>query len=901
MKILLFFLLLLPTITYAKVSLVNLTVEGRSTPQGIDINTPRFGWQIRSDRRNVKQQAYRILVASSKEHMSRNEGDIWDSGTVSSDSSQWVSYKGKPLLPNCHYYWKVIVKTNKGKTAWSDTNYWTTGLMDETNWKGCWIGIDKLVEGDRETRHSRIVTRLLRKEFTAKKKIKRATIHISGLGLYTLYINGKRVGEHVLTPVPTDYTKTVAYDSYDVTPLITTHNAIGVMLAGGRYFAPTQNYQTNVRTTYGYPKLIANLIIEYQNGHSETISTDSTWRLSTDGPIRYANDYDGELFDARRIIDFSLPQFDDSHWKYASTVSAPGGLLRGNITPAMSVYQTEHPTSIRKYGQRVIIDFGTNNAGRIRIDVKGLRGDTIRIRHAELLNSGDSTLYTRNLRSAEATAYYVSDGKQRSWTPEFTYYGFRYAEITVLNGRPDQSETPSIIEECIKLNQIQRELIADHMDETGTGFYVEEANGTSLLNDIVSNARRGIRSNYKGMPIDCPQRDERMPWLGDRTTGCFGESYLMNNHALYSKWTTDICESQRKDGALSDVAPAYWRLYRTNITWPAALAFASNMLYRQYGDLSPMRNNYNAIKKHLALIRRTIYKDGLVIKDTYGDWCVPPESKNLVHSKDPARKTDGVLIASAYYFYICRTMQHYATLFNLKEDALYYSAEAEKTRTAINAKFLTNGNYSNGTATANLLPLAMEIVPDSCKKSVTDNLLHTISVKNDTHLSTGVIGIQWIMRLLSDIGQGEMAYKLAVTDTYPSWGYMVRHGATTIWELWNGDTANPSMNSGNHVMLLGDLLVWCYEHLGGIRPDGKHPGFKHIVLKPDFSIKALHRVEASHPSPYGIIRSSWIRNGNTIIWNIKIPDNTTAELHIPNKKIKYIGSGEYKLKIKNPY
>lgn len=867
-----------------RVTLTRLTVEGRTAPAGLDITSPRFGWQIVSDRNNVVQKHYRIIVASSPEILATDTGDIWDSGTVRSDSSQWVAIGATAALkPNKRYWWKVAVGTNRGKTGWSEPASWSTGLLNPDNWQGRWIGLDSLMPWDSDKRHSRISSRYLRKTFKAAGKPVRATMHISGLGLYTLYINGSRIGHYVLTPVPTDYTKTVAYDTYDVTDVLQSgDNAIGVALAGGHYFAQTQNYQTKVRATYGYPKLIADLIIEYQDGSVQTIPTDTSWRICADGGVRYANEYDGELFDARREPRmWTTPSFDDSRWAAAREVGAPGGTLRGNITPPMSVYDRTRPVAIRSYGRRHIIDFGTNGAGRIRMKTDVRRGDTVTIRHAELLMPGDSTLYTDNLRSAEATARYIGDGLPREWAPEFTYYGFRYAEVTgVDNIGPDD---------------IERELIADSMDDSGYDFHAETTDGSTMLDDIVANARRGIRSNYKGMPIDCPQRDERMPWLGDRTTGCLGESYTMNNHALYTKWVADICQSQRRDGNISDVAPAYWRLYNGNVTWPAALPFACDMLFRQYGDIRPMQECYGAIKRFLAFVRKRNGASDIIVHDNYGDWCVPPESPRLVHSKDPSRKTDGRLITSVYYHYLCRMMQRYAGMFGNSGDEAYFAEEAAKVKVAVNDTFLVAGRYSNSTVTANLLPLATGITPEDAAASVADSIIAAITGKYDTHISCGVIGIQWLMRWLADTGHGDMAYRMAVTDTYPGWGYMVRQGATTIWELWNGDTANPSMNSGNHVMLLGDLLPWCYERLAGIRPDESRPGFRHIIFEPDTGVNGLRSVSASHNSPYGVIRSCWRKDADgRITLSVCVPPNTTAEVRLPGGKTKDIGSGNHR-------
>ena len=875
--------------TEAKVEVTHLTIEGRKAPMGLDVESPRFGWQIMADRKNVMQKSYHIIVASTLEKLNRNDGDVWNSGVVNSDASQWIPLTPSSLLQAGHsYYWKVKITTNKGKSEWSQPATWSTGLLKPSNWKGQWIGIDSLMPWDKNERHSRLSARYLRKVFSINRHstILRATMYISGLGYYTLHINGKRVGNDLLTPLPTDYTKTVAYDTYDVTSYLDKKNAIGVTLEGGHYFAQTQNYQSTVRATYGQPRMIANLVIEYQDGTKETIVTDPTWRISADGSIRYANEYDGELYNANlRFKGWDCIGFDDSKWLNAQVMNAPGGVLCGNLSPNVHIYQTEKPVSFHQFGERYIIDFGTNNAGRVRIKLaQTIAGDTIRIRHAELLQKGDSLLYTKNLRSAEATARYVADGKAMDWAPEFTFYGFRYVEITGVKH--------------LSASDITRELMADRMDDSHTDLSITDRKDNDMLNRIVENARRGIRSNYKGMPIDCPQRDERMPWLGDRTTGCLGESYVLNNHALYCKWVKDICDGQLSDGRISDVTPPYWRLYNTNITWPAALPFSCDMLYRQYGDIQPFAKSYSHIKKFLMMIRKDNYKDGLVPYDRYGDWCVPPESPKLVHSKDPSRKTDGQLISSCYYFYLCRLMAKYGRKLGYGDDAEYFDAEAKTTLTAINEKYLKDSCYSNATVTANLLPLAMGIVPKTEEDKVCKSLLTTIIDKNDTHISAGVIGIQWLMRYLSSIGKTDVAYQMATTDTYPGWGYMVKNGATTIWELWNGNTANPSMNSGNHVMLLGDLLPWCYENIGGIRPCDKQPGFKHIILKPDFSVDRIIGVNASHPTPYGIVSSSYSNQDGFYQWIISIPANTTAEVHLPNGKVKHIGSGKWSFKIK---
>lgn len=874
----------------AGVEVGKLTVEGRENPMGIDEPHPRFGWQIYGDENDIIQTSYRIIISSEPELAESLKGDVWDSGEISSQCSQWVE-PAFPVEPNKEYYWRVKVTTNKGLAPWSQVARWSTGMMAE-EWKGCWIGSDSLFAGDSMEKHSRVASRYLRKTFSLKDKVKRATAHICGLGLYKLEINGKKAGNAELAPLGTEYTKTLLYDTYDVLPLLSEDNTILITLGAGNFFAVRQNYQTNVRRTFGLPQVIMNIILEYENGLSDTIATDKSWLFTADGPVRYSNFYDGETYDATKgLYGVFGSDYDTSSWLPVSEMPSPGGKLTGNVSPPITVYATDSPQSVSYCGdKRYILDFGTNGAGRIRLDISRLtESDTIRFRFAEMLDSDGKSLYTNNLRSAQATDFYIGSEKHNGeWTTEFTYHGFRFCEVTGLDS--------------LAASSITRELLADFMPDDGTTLYVEADECPSVLNDILDCARRGIRSNYKGMPLDCPQRDERMPWLGDRVAGCLGESYMMDNRALYAKWMQDICDCQRADGNLSDVSPAYWSLYTNNISWPAALPFGLDMLYRQYGDLRPMRLHYDNVKKFLAYMRRKFWSDGLITKDKYGDWCLPPESLNLIHSKDSTRITPGELISSAYYCYICRIMARYAKIFQEEDsakfaaDVAYFDKEASTTEEAINAKYYSEGNYANGTITANLLAASMGIVREEWRDSVDRSIIDRVRA-DKYHVSCGVIGIQWLMRHLSDSGNGCLAYKIVSRKSYPSYGYMIDNGATTIWELWNGNTADPSMNSANHVMLLGDLVTWSYEYLGGIRPES--PGFSHILLSPDFSIGDVDLVNASHPTPYGIVKSEWRRTSEGVVWDVEVPANTKATVIIPNKEPTEVGSGRHRFSFPN--
>jgi alpha-L-rhamnosidase len=871
-----------------------LKTEQMPNPFGIDVVKPRLSWKISSDNNNVIQTAYQILVASSAELLAKDNGDLWNSGKVNSDQSILVPYAGAKLKSNQRCFWKVKVFTTQGETLWSETASWSMGLLGEIAWKGQWVGLDKASPWDSETEASRLSARYLRTQFKLAKQVKQATVHICGLGLYELFINGHRVGDQVLAPAPTDFRKTVLYNSYDVTPFLETENSIGVTLGNGRFYTMRQNFKPYKIPNFGYPKLRLNLIVEYTDGTSETISSNDKWKLTADGPIRSNNEYNGEEYDARKELKgWTSVGYDDKNWQPAQRVSIPDGTLRAQMMPGMKVSQTLKPISVAKLRNKYIINTGQNLAGWIRFRIKGQAGDTIRLRYAEKLQpSGE--IYTENLRSARSADTYIVSGNEAqgsTWAPRFVYHGFQYVEVDGYTNAKAEDFTVEVVE--------------DEMEHTGSF-----SSSNETLNRIVQNAFWGIRSNYKGMPVDCPQRDERQPWLGDRTMGCWGESMLFDNQNFYTKWTRDIRDAQREDGCIPDVAPSYLNYYSDNVTWPSALPMSCDMLYTNYGDMEPIKISYPAIKRWIDHIRENyMASDYIITKDEYGDWCVPPESLEMIHSKDPARQTDGTLISTAYFLKVLQLMHRFASVQGLTDDAEEWEDFEHKMKDAFNARFLNikKGTslvpghvlypdsifYGNNTVTANILPLAFGLVPKEYIDEVAKNVVATIVTINKGNISCGVIGIQWLLRELSRRGHADVAYLLATNKSYPSWGYMAEKGATTIWELWNGDTASPKMNSGNHVMLLGDLLPYCFNNLAGIRADRVKVGYRHIILKPDFDVQELSKVDASYNSVYGKIVSRWTKTPIQLEWEIEIPANTTAEVYLPDGRKEKIGSGKY--------
>ncbi|WP_316739488.1 alpha-L-rhamnosidase [Pedobacter aquatilis] len=850
--------------TFAQITLQKTTCEMLENPLGIDVQKPRFAWQIIAKERNVMQSAYQILVSSSAEKLKANEGDIWNSEKVNSSESIHVAYNGKALTSRLKVYWKVKIWTNTGQSEWSADNYFSMGLLNYKDWPKGWIGFDRAFPWDNIKTDSRLSARYFRKEFQAAKTVKSATASIIGLGLYELYINGKKVGEDVLSPTATDYTKNVKYNTYDVTSYIKSgKNAVGAILGNGRFFAMRQNEKPYKIKTFGFPKMLMNIRIVYSDGSTANIDTDDSWKGTTDGPIRTNNEYDGEEYDATKEANgWNNVGFDDGKWTKAEFVQEPSGTIESQMNENMRVMNTLKPVSISKLsGGRYVLDMGQNMVGWLQIKVKGLRGKQIKMRFAESLQE-NGELFTANLRNAKCTDLYtLKGGEQETWEPTFTYRGFRYVELSGYTYQPS-------------LNDFLGKMIYDNIKTVGT-FETSDA----LSNQIFKNAWWGIAGSYKGIPVDCPQRNERMPWLGDRGAVAYGESFVFDNGRFYSKWLQDIRNSQKEDGAIPDVAPAFWRYYSDNMTWPGAMLLVTEMLYKQTGDVSAVQDNYPAMKKWLAYMQDRYMQDYILTKDSYGDWCMPPITIEFGRGKSADTKYPSALISTAYYYHFTQLMMQFAKAIGNEADIKTYEVLGNKIKDAFNQKYYNEkGYYASNALTENIIPLYFGMVPKEKVESVFKNITYTVEVTNKGHLSNGLVGIQWLMRCLNDYGRPDLAYTIATKKTYPSWGYMVDNGATTIWELWNGNTANPKMNSQNHVMMLGDLLIWYYENLAGIKSE--NAAFKQITLKPEM-IAGLNSVNASYNSVYGMINSSYTKTGNKFSWKVSVPPNTTAQVYIP--------------------
>ncbi len=693
-----------------------------------------------------------------------------------------------------------------------------------------------------------------RKTFTAEKQVERARLYITALGSYRAFINGQRVGKDILTPGWTDYGKRLPYQTYDVTHLVKKGaNALGAVLGDG-WYGSGLGWKL-VRYAFGPPpeRMLMQLDIAFTDGTYQTVATDGSWRAST-GPILSSEIYAGEDYDARRITDWDSPSFDANSWAPVQISTPPDAVLVAQRDQPIQHTQTITPKTVTSPSPGVyVFDLGQNMVGWARLKVKGEAGMRVRMRFAEILKP-DGNIYTANLRAARATDNYVLGGKgEETFEPHFTYHGFRYVEVTGYPGKPDLGAITGIV-------------FHNNLPETGK---FETSSG--LVNHIWQNVLWGQRGNLMSIPTDCPQRDERLGWMADAQIFWRTASYNMNMDAFTNKWMRDVRDAQSPNGAFADVSPRVVDEADGAPAWGDAGVIVPWTTWQHYGDLRVVSDNWDAMKKWLHYIHEAnpdyLWENRR--NNDFGDW-VPA---NSVTPKD--------LLATAFWAYDAELMTQMAHALGKESEAAEYRQLYSKIKAAFIQRFVKpDGTVGNGSQTCYVLALHMNLLPENLRQAAADRLAHDIESRN-WHLSTGFTGTSLLMQVLSNNGENDVAYRLVLNTTYPSWGYMVEKGATTMWERWNGDTGDPAMNSFNHYAF-GAVGAWMYETMLGIAADPSSPGFKRIIIHPRPD-RRIASVSGSYDSPYGKVSTDWSAEpGKPFVCKLTIPANTTALVHLPS-------------------
>lgn len=843
----------------SSMQVADLTVEYRSRPLGMGEAKPRLGWKLISGERRAKQTAYRVIVSSTEELLGQDVGDLWDSGIVSSDRSVLVEYEGTPLLSRQRCFWKVKTwDARHRESVWSEPGYWSMGLLDSADYQASFIGHPASPEQGNAEAVMRQPAPYLRTEFELDRSPAHAMLYATAFGVYEARINGERAGNCVLAPGWTDYRKRIHMQAYEVTGLLKIgSNAIGVIAGTGWYAGQVGWYGP---CQYGtQPWVLLQLEMTFEDGSVRTIASDGNWRTAF-GRVLQADLQEGETHDARlELRGWDGPAFDDSGWQEAAVLSGEHPMPMPAVGPAAVIRETLSPRSVRQPEPGMYVyDMGQNMVGWVRLRIQGaLPGTRIRLRFAETVNP-DGTLYTENLRSAKQTDEYTAAGlAEETFEPLFTFHGFRYVELAGLADAPEKCELIG----CV---------VYSDMPEAGSWSCSHPG-----VNQLQSNIVWGQKSNFLSVPTDCPQRNERMGWTGDAQIFARTASYNRLTAPFFTKWMDDVTDASFANGAFPDVAPNPHpaSLNEGKPGWGDAGVIVPWTLYLMYGDKRIIERHYDAALSWLAFLEANS-ENGLRPDIGYGDWL----SVGAETPKD--------VMATAYFAYSAKLASKIAAVLGKSEDALRCKALFEKVKSAFASAYVeADGRIKGDTQAVYTLALHMDLLPEQLRGAAAAHLAEDIERRGD-HLTTGFLGVGYLLPVLTNNGRNDLSYRLLLQDRYPSWLYSVEHGATTIWERWDGWTAEkgfqtPDMNSFNHYSL-GSVGEWLFRFAAGIDTDETEPGFRHIVIRPRPG-DGISWVKATYESCYGTIRSEWTSEADAFELVVTVPANTQATVHITVK------------------
>lgn len=866
---------------------LHLTCERREAPLGIDATKPRLGWWVGDDRPNAMQAAYQIFVASSEAKLGDKEKpDVWDSGKVASDQSVDVAYGGPQLVSARRYFWKVRTwgAGDDKPSAWSETSSFETGLLAKTDWTGKWISAPA-----RDTTGSAPAV-YLRKTFVLNKSPASVRVYATARGLFELRINGERVGQDYFTPGWTDYHKRNQYLTYDITgKTIEGLNVIGGVLGDGWHNGNLLLIRGPKKNWYGEDtSLLAQVIVRYRDGSTETFGTDGSWQATTNGPVVASDLYNGETYDARKELEvggllWDAQGYEGKDWAAAREVPAPDALPVAKVNYPIRPQGKLVAKTVKKTANgEWVFDFGQEIAGWARIHVRGKNGQTVTLRFAEMLDP-DGSLHTGNLRSAKATDQYTFGVVENAtWEPHFTYHGFRYVGLSGLDYSPDTTAVEAIV-------------VHNAMPQTG---YL--ATSDASVNRLQSNILWSQRGNAYDFPTDCPQRDERLGWTGDANFFLPTATFNYDEAAFIEKWMADLRDAQKADGRFTVYAPA-----PDEAGDPGEAAGYSDggvicpwIIYEQYGDEKILADNYAAMKAWIEFQRKSS-TDLIRPRSGYGDWLAPGTS---AQNKDVTPRD---LIATLYFAHTTDLVRRTAEILGHKDEAAEYGQLHTAIIEAMRKKYLgPDGKLIPDSPTAYAMALAHDLLPEASREAAVKHLVEALRA-NDWKMATGFVGTPILMRVLKRFHQDDAAYHLVLQHQFPGWMYMIDQGATTIWERWNswtpetgfgekiGDTGvgDIKMNSFNHTVW-GAVGEWLYAVTGGIDLDPRGPGFRRIVIRPRPG-GTLTFAKAQLDTPYGRVTTDWKRDGAKFVLQVNVPPNTRALVDLPDGKTTEVGAGAH--------
>jgi alpha-L-rhamnosidase len=856
-------------------------------PAGIDETAPRLSWELDDPRRGACQGAYQILVASSLGTLERDDGDLWDTGKVASDESVQIAYAGRPLRSGIQVYWKVRAWDAEGTASrWSEPATWSMGLLNPPDWDASWIGDSQAPPSDPA---AVVPPPRLRRElalFDGEVGVRRAVAYVSALGLYELRLNGQRVGDHLLAPEWTDYNKRVQYQTYDVTSLLRPGaNALAVQLGDGWYAGRIGLSKMIAgmpeRAHYGrQPQFLMRLVVESADGHTQSIVSDDGWRVSADGPVVSSDILDGETYDAgRETPGWDKPGFDDSAWRAAGVFgkvdsSYAGPKLVAQANEPVRTVREIRPIAIGEPQANVyVFDLGQNMAGWCRIKLRGPAGTTVTLRHAEVLNP-DGMIYTENLRSAAATDRYTLRGaNDEVFEPHFTYHGFRYVEVTGLTEKPAVEDLTA----CA---------FCSSAPEAGR---FECSN--PMLNKLMENIIWTQRANMMSVPTDCPQRDERLGWMGDilafTQTACFN----MDMGAFFTKWLPDVRDAQTADGRYPDFAPHPYdpaARFSSVPAWGDAGVFVPWCAYVNYGDRRLVERHFESARRWVDYVREK--NPDLLWKNNrgndYGDW-LNADTLKLEGWPATGAEVPKEVFATMFFARSTELVGRMAESIGRPDDAERYKALASQIKAAFNQAYVSaDGRIRGDTQAGYAIALAFDLLPELQRAAAAGYVLEGFQ-RYGGRISTGFHSTICLMNELTRRGRSDEAYRLINNREMPSWGYAIDHGATTVWERWDGFVEgrgfqDPGMNSFSHYAI-GSVGEWMYRTIIGINPDESKPGYKHFFIRPRLG-GGLTWARGSYHSMYGPIECGWEKADGRLKVDLVVPANTTATVSIPTRE-----------------